>query len=536
MNKRFLLFISFSLSFSIHFAQNIELVKSFANNSVPKDIIEFNSQLFFSADDGVNGRELWVSDGTTSGTTLFKNILSGGSSSPEQLKVLGNKFYFIALETISPARKALYVSDGTVAGTIKLTSLSTNSNNITATTYYEIVNNKVYFKNDINGLGSELWMTDGTVAGTVMLKDIYTSTPGSSPDNFCAFNGKLFFNANDGIHGKELWATDGTSDGTIMIKDGITSGSTNGPRYITVFSGKIYYDYDGELWASDGSPSGTNLFLQINPNFKSYPKEFMVMDTKMYFSAQRNGLGNELFVTNGSPAGTLPVLTNFNGYNANSLHNFFGRIFYSGKSDTQGQELWMSNGFDPGTAIVKDINLEANGVSDGLAANTEMVESNNYFYFSAVDHGQVNELYRSNGSSSETTKLTYSLGTNADGEPTDLIHFNTTLFFAAKYTTQGGLYKLGNGTSKVNELTNSAYINVFPNPTNQGLNFTHLIENSNYNLKITDLSGKLIIDENFVSKNSTYYFSNELDEGIYFITLSNDKNLIKFNSKIIYKK
>ena len=42
---------------------------------------EFNEQLFFSATDGENGGELWVSDGTTEGTQLLLDINPGGSGS-----------------------------------------------------------------------------------------------------------------------------------------------------------------------------------------------------------------------------------------------------------------------------------------------------------------------------------------------------------------------------------------------------------------------------------------------------------------------
>ena len=41
------------------------------------EFTEFQDKLYFRADDGVNGKELWVTDGTESGTELVKNIQSG---------------------------------------------------------------------------------------------------------------------------------------------------------------------------------------------------------------------------------------------------------------------------------------------------------------------------------------------------------------------------------------------------------------------------------------------------------------------------
>src|SRR4051794_19986592 len=46
----------------------------------PSQLTAVGSTLFFVADDGVSGAELWKSDGTAAGTTMVKDIFVGAGS------------------------------------------------------------------------------------------------------------------------------------------------------------------------------------------------------------------------------------------------------------------------------------------------------------------------------------------------------------------------------------------------------------------------------------------------------------------------
>ena len=78
----------------------------------------------FAAQNGAAGTELWVTNGTASGTTLLSDINAGlSSSSPARLTALGNgRAVFVA--TDAAAGSEPWVTDGTAAGTTRLADIA----------------------------------------------------------------------------------------------------------------------------------------------------------------------------------------------------------------------------------------------------------------------------------------------------------------------------------------------------------------------------------------------------------------------------
>ncbi len=56
-------------------------INSGSTFSSPNSLTAVGSTLYFRADDGTNGAELWKSDGTTVGTVMVKDINSGSVGS-----------------------------------------------------------------------------------------------------------------------------------------------------------------------------------------------------------------------------------------------------------------------------------------------------------------------------------------------------------------------------------------------------------------------------------------------------------------------
>ena len=158
-------------------------------DSQPQDLTAVGSTLYFVADDGVHGRELWKSDGTSSGTSLVADLVPGAvSSGPGQLTPVGDKLFFTASSS-DQADADVYVTDGTTAGTQVVFSAPAADPSGPLVAF----NGELFFTGYTSLHGYELWKTDGTLLGTTLVKDINPNAADSSPAGFEATKDTLYF-------------------------------------------------------------------------------------------------------------------------------------------------------------------------------------------------------------------------------------------------------------------------------------------------------------------------------------------------------
>ena len=163
--------------------------------------------------------------------------------------------------------------------------------------------------------GTRLWKTDGTTAGTVPLLDLSPGTDDSSLA-FTTIGNTIWIGGNDGRHGLELWTSDGTQAGTTMILDIVPGARGSSPSSFTTAGAYVYFLADDgvhgrELWRSDGTAAGTRMVREIVPGaaatLATAPKIIGPVAAGLLFMANDGTRGWELWVTDGTEEGTRIV-------------------------------------------------------------------------------------------------------------------------------------------------------------------------------------------------------------------------------------
>ncbi|MDC0526370.1 hypothetical protein OAO35_00260 [Euryarchaeota archaeon] len=248
--------------------------------------------IYFSADDGITGRELWAHDTSNSSTWQVADINNGewhGVPGQYLLMLIDDTIYFDAFNGIIMS-STLWAHDTSNSSTwMAADTLATGW------TMSILVGDTIYYGAANLTDGFELWAYDTSNSSAWQVADINPegdSNPGEQGMEILVGD-TIYFAADDGITGFELWAHDTSNSSTWQVADiRPNGGSYPGVAMSMLVGDTIYFDAWGaggrELWAHDTSNSLTWQVTDINPEGHSdpgsYSKEIVVGDT-IYFSA-----------------------------------------------------------------------------------------------------------------------------------------------------------------------------------------------------------------------------------------------------------
>jgi ELWxxDGT repeat protein len=278
-----------------------------------------------------------------------------------------------------------------------------------------------------------------------LVRDIRPGPQSSLPSNLVVVGARLCLTADDGVHQTEWWTSDGTEAGTRLVKDLLRDG-----RYLVisdkqraVLDGVLYFTFtaeDEELWRTDCTPEGTYRVKDIHPGPQgSHPTELTVLGKQLFFVANDGTRGFELWKSDGSAKGTVPVRSakaapvaaksarksssghsvhrtpnaqqqaaiagalNYagaavgNGPRPKELHVVGNQLVYLFDDGVSGTELWRSDGTDAGTRLLKETRPGKDSISPA-----HFQSAGRYLYFRSLISDPQLELWRTDGTAEGT--------------------------------------------------------------------------------------------------------------------------------------
>lgn len=272
--------------------------------STPDGGLPHPDRLLFSVRTPGEGLEPWSTDGTPGGTFLVRDLCPGPcDSDPRDFAPSYVSGFVVTFTAATPeGPRALWLSDGTAEGTLRLTPPG-----VTATSG---LSGDLFTASDAE-FGDEFWTSERTPETTRLWKDLgREQDSGSYPVPLGTAGGKLIFTAFTPAHGRRIWESDGTAAGTVRIpvpqpdpdpSRGLL-GTTAGDR--TFFLGPARGAQDNALWETDGTARGV-VRLTL-PAVKLITAPYAAGRRAVFFAADAEH-GTELWASDGTPESTYLV-------------------------------------------------------------------------------------------------------------------------------------------------------------------------------------------------------------------------------------
>jgi ELWxxDGT repeat protein len=286
------------------------------NNYGMSVVLKAKNLAVFTSDPStpVTGQEVWVTDGTASGTKMLKDVWPGPGGSGLQWVVNYND-------------SAVVWRENTPIGYAGADSV-----------------------NYMTSLGEQMWASDGTPAGTHFLKHYNkavtttgtgTGTQFAWPIYFSSLNAMLF-RADDGIHGVELGITNASTDTsqTHMLADINPGGDPSWPEDYTVYHDYICFDANAGGSNGGAQPryldgNTVKLMQNVYPGGSGWCRYLTTVqvagkDSFLYSVGTNATSGNELFVSNGiGNEADLVVDLGPGNSNPNNLRSWHNALYFT---------------------------------------------------------------------------------------------------------------------------------------------------------------------------------------------------------------
>ena len=237
-----------------------------------------------------------------------------------------------------------------------------------------------------------------------------------------------------------------------LVADIHPTGSAEVQHITRVFD-RVFFQADDsvsgkELWVSDGTSAGTRRVVDLDPGAPgSAPRDLVRLGNKLLFAAATPPYGEELWMSDGTDAGTVMLADLLPGILASRPRNLFRfreRVYFSANDGNTGHELWVTDGGTP--TLVKDIWPGSPLSTHSEPGHFAAVGNTGTFVFSAHDGVTGRELWVSDGTPGGTTLLMDIRPGVLHSNPGHMVEFGGRVYFQADDGVQGPELWVTDGT------------------------------------------------------------------------------------------
>ncbi|NJL27012.1 MAG: hypothetical protein HC897_03575 [Thermoanaerobaculia bacterium] len=409
-------------------------------------------KLYFQADDPALGWEPWVSDGTTAGTHMVRDVCPGVCSSlpsppcangcpfePAPSVGYRGKFFFVADD--DEHGRELWISDGTETGTLLMADLCEGSCS-SAPNSLAVFRDALYFLADDGVHGEEVWRSDGTTGGTMLFAELRPGPLDDSPGWIVPVADRFFYVLGSGC-GQPLcaWRSDGTATGTRLTHELFPDGFHHFLTDLVVAGTNVFWlesfeeSLDAALWGSASSAVGFQrlLLARATSLLAALP------DGRVFLRIEEDdGSPAELWVSDGTAAGTQRIAAANPAFSHDATRASAAvlgdQIVFVTGAHQEPRSLWVSDGSAAGTRKIADVS------ATGTSSSPQRLASRGEQLFFNASTANSFPLWASDGSAAGTTILSEPLRPQHWIALGDRLVFNTG-------TRQGGVLGVTDGTA-----------------------------------------------------------------------------------------
>lgn len=326
------------------------------------------TRLFFTASSTSTppGALCWVSDGTRAGTRPVmppKPVLLGRSV------IVNDRLVFAGAES----EQGLWSTDGTTEGTVQLALSKRTDSSVFFSKEIDWLltsDNRAWMLLDDGVVGPELYVTDGTPAGTMRLTDDVPAPAQLKGTQLIPIAGGVALRVTEPTTGAgypyHLWLSDGTRAGTHHVKlESALYGLSN--AQVHRVRDRVFFAYDTvaegpELWVWNGVSAA--LIPGQPGNSGSFPYDARVLGDKFLFAVGGSAPGLYVVEHNASTA------TRISGARLDVTSTFIGQagsLMTFAVTGTASDSLWATDGTAAGTRALKTMEVDPSRGGFGVA-------------------------------------------------------------------------------------------------------------------------------------------------------------------------